>query len=79
MGLRFVRNMLTSRKSKISTPIPNSGARDTKLVVHETRISEAKVTTIRELFGGITDWIPRFPYATRKCEEAFGWRLLLHI
>lgn len=78
MGLRFVRNMLTSRKSKISTPIPNSGARDTKMVVHETRISEAKVT-IRELFGGITDWIPGFPYAARKCEEAFSWRLLLHI
>lgn len=78
LGLRFVasvsakaRDMLTSRKSKISTPILNSGARDTKLVVNETRISEAKVT-IRELFEGINDWIPGFPYEARKCGDAFG-------
>lgn len=32
----------------------------TKMVVDETRISEAKVT-IRELFEGITDWMPGFP------------------
>lgn len=54
------RNTLSRRKSKISTPIPNSGARDNEKVVDETRISEAKVT-IRELLEGITDWMPGFP------------------
>lgn len=84
MGLRFVapvsakaRNMLSRRKSKISIPISNS----TKMVVNETRISEAKVT-IRELFEGITNWMAGFPKSWStppgSAKRLLGWRLLFH-
>lgn len=84
LGLRFVapvsakaRNMLSRRKSKISIPISNS----TKMVVNETRISEAKVT-IRELFEGITNWMAGFPESWStppgSAKRLLGWRLLFH-
>lgn len=81
-------DLLRSTPQKLGIPEEQDLHPDTKLrceryemVVNETRISEAKVT-IRELFDGITDWIPRFlnQWSTPpgSAKRLLGWRLLLH-